>query len=88
MRTEPGSGKVVEFKEAQQRARRKALPPVDPREEQHRVRANLAALALAAVLIAVGWLLVQKLGASARMQDCLMSGRTNCAPIAITIPQQ
>jgi hypothetical protein len=25
---------------------------------------------------------VQKLGQSARLQDCLMSGRTNCAPIA------
>ena len=34
-----------------------------------------------AILIAMGWLLVQKLGASGRMQDCLMSGRTNCNQI-------
>jgi hypothetical protein len=72
---------VIAFKEIQARARRAARPKLDPEEERRRTRSNVAALVFAAVLIAVGWLLVQKLGASGRMEDCLMSGRTNCAPI-------
>ncbi|MDB5393565.1 MAG: hypothetical protein JWM91_1071 [Rhodospirillales bacterium] len=58
------------------------MPAMDPEAERRRIRSNVAALLLAALLIAVGWILVQKLGQSARLQDCLMSGRTNCAPIA------
>lgn len=81
---EPGrhDGKVVAFKEKQAAARRAAMPRPDAEAERRRNRTNIAALILAAVLVAIGWLLVQELGQSARMQDCLMSGRTNCAPIA------
>jgi hypothetical protein len=74
---------VIAFKEAQAKARRAARPPRDPAEETRRNRANVAALVFAAILIVVGWLLIQKLGASGRMEDCLMSGRTNCAPIKV-----
>jgi len=38
-------------------------------------------LVIAAVLIGLGWLLIQALGGAARTQDCVMSGRSNCAPI-------
>ena len=48
------------------------------------IACNLCALACPENLIVVGWLLIQKLGASGRMEDCLMSGRTNCAPISTT----
>ena len=50
-------------------------------DDRARIRGNIAALVLAAVLVFAGWLLVQKLGQSSRTGDCLMSGRTNCAPI-------
>jgi len=33
------------------------------------------------VLGALGWFLTHTLSESARMQDCLLSGRTNCAPL-------
>jgi hypothetical protein len=79
---EPQDQKVVRFKEIQARARRRALPAPDPEAERRRNRANVAALLFAAFLIAIGWILVQKLGESARLQDCVMSGRTNCIPIA------
>ena len=46
-------------------------------------RGKVIGLVIAAVLVGLGWLLVQKLGSAARMQDCLMSGRTNCAPIDV-----
>ena len=72
---------VIAFKEIQAKARRAARPKLYPEAERRRTRSNVAALVFAAILIAMGWLLVQKLGASGRMQDCLMSGRTNCAPI-------
>ena len=37
-------------------------------------------IAMVAV-VGIGYLLVTKLSATTRLEDCLMSGRTNCAPI-------
>ena len=70
--------KVIAFKEKQAQARRAAMPKPDPDEDRRRSRTNVAALILAAILVGVGWFLVHELGQSAHMQDCLMSGRTNC----------
>jgi hypothetical protein len=80
---EQKEAEVIAFKEIQAKARRAARPKLDPEEERRRSRANVAALIFAGILIVIGWLLVQKLGASGRMEDCLMSGRTNCAPIKV-----
>jgi hypothetical protein len=41
-------------------------------------RGAIAGLAIAAVLLVVGLWLAHALTASSKMQDCLMSGRTNC----------
>ncbi len=41
----------------------------------------LIALALVVVLAGVGWIIVQRLTAMSKMEDCAMSGRKNCAPI-------
>ena len=38
----------------------------------------LAGLAIAVVLLVVGLWLARELTAASKMQDCLMSGRTNC----------
>jgi hypothetical protein len=38
----------------------------------------IAGLAIAAVLLVVGLWLAHELSAASKMQDCLMSGRTNC----------
>jgi hypothetical protein len=38
----------------------------------------IAGLAIAVVLLAVGIWLAHELTAASKMQDCLMSGRTNC----------
>jgi len=32
-------------------------------------------------LFLVGWLLARELYSDSKMEDCLMSGRSNCAPI-------
>ena len=42
---------------------------------------SLAGLALILVLVILGYVLTQKLKAMSELQDCVMSGRTNCAPI-------
>jgi len=33
------------------------------------------------LLFAIGWFLAQELYANEELEDCLLSGRTNCAPI-------
>jgi hypothetical protein len=44
-------------------------------------RGAIAGLAIAVVLLVVGLWLSHELTASSKLQDCLMSGRTNCAVI-------
>jgi hypothetical protein len=41
-------------------------------------RPAIAGLAIAVLLLAVGLWLAHELTAASKMQDCLMSGRTNC----------
>jgi hypothetical protein len=53
------------------------MPPVpDPR------RPAVVGLVVTLLLVLGGVLLVHVLSRTARLQDCVMSGRTNCAPIA------
>jgi hypothetical protein len=62
-----------------------------PKDEKDAIKANsrdrphvqsrrpaIAGLIIAAVLLAVGLWLAHELTAASKMQDCLMSGRTNC----------
>ncbi len=44
-------------------------------------RPAIAGLLIAVVLLVVGLWLARELTASSKMQDCLMSGRSNCAII-------
>jgi hypothetical protein len=44
-------------------------------------RGPLVALGVVVILFAVGWFLARELYATGKLEDCLMSGRTNCAPI-------
>ncbi|MFT4116616.1 DUF2273 domain-containing protein [Bradyrhizobium sp.] len=48
-----------------------------PRSGDNR-RGALAGLIIAVVILGVGLWLAHDLTAASRMQDCLMSGRTNC----------
>ena len=51
----------------------------DPEPEQDgSQRRALAGLAIAVVLLLAGLWLAHELTAASKMQDCLMSGRTNC----------
>jgi hypothetical protein len=51
----------------------------DPGPEQDgSQRRALAGLAIAVVLLVAGLWLAHELTAASKMQDCLMTGRTNC----------
>lgn len=50
-------------------------PEPDPR------RAAALGLVVTLLLILLGYFLARSLSNSARIQDCALSGRTNCAPI-------
>ncbi len=49
----------------------------DPDQGGNR-RGAIAGLAIAVVLLAVGLWLARELTTTSKMQDCLMSGRSNC----------
>jgi hypothetical protein len=51
---------------------------MDDPEPGGRRRGALAGLAIAVALLAIGVWLAHQLTAASKMQDCLMSGRTNC----------
>jgi hypothetical protein len=44
-------------------------------------RGPLIALGVVVLLFLVGWLLAHELYTGSKMEDCVMSGRTNCAPL-------
>jgi len=44
-------------------------------------RGSMVALGVVVVLFVIGWVLAHELYAGGKMEDCLLSGRTNCAPI-------
>ena len=44
-------------------------------------RRSLMALGIVVVLFVVGWFLAHELYVGGKLEDCLMSGRTNCVPI-------
>jgi len=60
--------------------------PQPPRQPDSR-RAAVLGLLIALLLIVLGLILVRVLGSAGRLQDCVMSGRTNCAPIDSAAPQ-
>jgi hypothetical protein len=61
-------------------------PPADEPQPPDSRRGALIGLGLLVLLIVGGLLLARQLRGTAQMQDCLMSGRSNCAPIDAASP--
>ena len=55
----------------------------DDRGTDDRRTAALMGLVIVLALAIAGVVLVRDLGAESKLEDCLMSGRTNCAPIEV-----
>jgi hypothetical protein len=56
-------------------------------ETDDRRTAALMGLAVVLSLALAGVVLVRDLGEESKREDCLMSGRTNCAPIEVPAPR-
>ena len=54
----------------------------DGDQEERRSQA-LIGLAIVLALAILGVLLVRELGRKSALEDCLLSGRTNCAPVEV-----
>ncbi|MFY9760947.1 MAG: hypothetical protein WAK32_11185, partial [Xanthobacteraceae bacterium] len=59
--------------------RRDHMP--DPDSQKGSQRRSMVALGVVVVLFVVGWILARELYANEKIEDCVMSGRTNCVPI-------
>jgi hypothetical protein len=59
--------------------------PIDDEKQADRQTASLAGLVIALALIVVGLFLVQRLHTESQLEDCLLSGRTNCAQL-VSLP--
>jgi hypothetical protein len=53
----------------------------DPEGQNGSRRRSMIALGIVVLLFVVGWVLAHELYANGKLEDCLLSGRTNCAPI-------
>jgi hypothetical protein len=71
----------------EQLAEHKPKEPQEPREPDSR-RGAVIGLLVTAALVILGLILVKVLGDAGRLQDCVMSGRTNCAPVDTGNPGQ
>lgn len=61
----------------------------DERDEyRHRMKTNAATLVVVAVLIWCGLWLADTIAQFRKNQDCVLSGRSNCAPIAVPEPNR
>jgi hypothetical protein len=61
--------------------------PPEQRPEPDSRRAAVIGLVVVLVLVAAGYFLVNALRENANLEDCLMSGRRNCAPIDVPARQ-
>jgi hypothetical protein len=57
--------------------------PVDRESDERPRRGALIGLLVVLVLVVAGIWLFHALRDESRLEDCLMSGRTNCAPIEL-----
>jgi hypothetical protein len=60
----------------------------EPINYRHRMIMNLIALTILIALVGLGVWIADTISDLQREQDCLMQGRSNCAPIEVPIPVQ
>jgi hypothetical protein len=53
----------------------------DPNRDRTNRRASLVALGVVVVLFILGWILTRELYSNSKIEDCVLSGRTNCMQI-------
>jgi len=56
-------------------------PRPDPDDSHGSRRGAMVGLAVVAALVAAAYFLVMELRRTGKMEECLMAGRSNCAPV-------
>jgi hypothetical protein len=56
-------------------------PPDDDPDDDARFTVSLAGLAIAILLVIVGYYVVDRLAKESKLEDCMMAGRHNCEPL-------
>ena len=64
----------------------RAHPGEDEQAEENRVTSSLAGLVAALLIVVVGLFLFIQLRDKGRIEDCLLSGRTNCDSVVAALP--
>jgi hypothetical protein len=64
----------------------RVLDEIDDQESADRQTASLAGVAVTLLLLVVGLFLVRELHNKSMIEDCLMSGRTNCDVVIANLP--
>ena len=62
------------------------LDEIEDREAADRQTASLAGVAITLLLLVVGLFLVHELHNKAMIEDCLLSGRSNCDAVLSNLP--
>ena len=65
--------------------RRPWLSEEEAQEEANRQTASLAGVAITLLLLVLGVFLVHALHSEAQIEDCLLSGRSNCDVLLATV---
>ena len=60
----------------------------EPDDYRHRMLVNASAFALCAVLVVAGVWMATTMAELRQRQDCVLSGRTNCGPVAVPIHRE
>ncbi len=55
----------------------------EPARTARRGYRRLLSLCVVLALVGAGWFVLRQLTADAKLQDCVMSGRKNCAPVDV-----
>lgn len=63
----------------------RAYPGEDEQAEENRVTSSLAGLVAALLIVVAGLFLLIQLRDKGRIEDCLLSGRTNCDAVAAAL---
>jgi hypothetical protein len=53
----------------------------DRKSQNGAQRRSMIALGVIVVLFVVGWILARELYSNGKIEDCMMSGRSNCVPL-------
>ena len=72
--------------EADMYQRRPWISDDEAEEEANRQTASLAGVAITLLLLVLGVFLIHQLHSEAQVEDCLLSGRSNCDKLLTPVP--